>query len=144
MSSVEKILSEICAQNRDILGTIVVTERCVYNGLPSTACNVDIESVVNYTSNMFEISRALDRAVTPFNQLFLEFAGLSLYALLINDTIIIVAAHSVERAAFEDIQDTVRDYLKPLQEALFAVEGEDRPYLVAPVETLHPVPGTAA
>ena len=128
-SSVEQVLSAIGARNQDIIGCVVVTEQSIYNNLSGSAKAVDVDSIVNYTSNMFEISRALDRKVTPFNQLFLEYAGHSIYARRLDDGVLVLVNKPIERSSFKKMQVGVNLFMKPLLKALSGEGPASRPLI---------------
>ncbi len=137
-SSIERVLQRISDENDDVLGSALVTPNQYYKHLTWEVSRIDVESVHNYASNMFAISGAIDQSSTPLNQLFLEFGHVSLFAMKFDTTILILMLRPMERAAFAEIQSGLLGYLTPLQEALFAVEGQGSAILVRPVAQLRP------
>jgi hypothetical protein len=116
--SVETVLRKISDHNADVLGCIATHGGKIHHNLPDLYELIDTEAVTEYASNMFTVTDALETEHEPFNHLFLEYAGHSIYARRLDDGVLVLANRAIERAHFKKMQIGVNLFIKPLQRAL--------------------------
>ena len=133
---VEDVLKEICAALRDVRGAVVATRRGVYAHLPRGMRRVNPDTLAMHATTMFRVTTALDDYAMPFGSMFLEFEGLSVFAMDLHETTILLITDQADRREFEATEQELHAFLPALSDALIAVEGEDQPPLVAPVVAL--------
>ncbi len=129
--SVETVLSKITTHNSDVLGCIATHGDNVHHNLPDLYELVDTDAVTEYAANMFTATDALETDQTPFDQLFLEYGGHSVYAKRLDDGVLVLLNKPIEKANFKRMQVGVNLFIKPLKRAL-AASG------TAPIKTLAP------
>ena len=116
--SVETVLEKITAHNADVLGCVAASGGQVYSNLPELYEMIDTTAVSEYAAIMFEAADALETEHDPFNQLFLEYAGHSLYARRLDDGVLVLVNKPIERKSFKKMQIGVNLFMKPLNRAL--------------------------
>ena len=140
--SVEKVLSKITAHNTDVLGCVASTGGKTYSNLPVLYELVEAGAVAEYAGIMFEATDALETEHDEFNQLFLEYAGHSIYARRLDDGVLVLVNKPIERSSFKKMQVGVNLFMKPLLKALSGEGPASRP-LIAEGPDFQPAIGPA-
>lgn len=133
--SVETVLQKISDHNADVLGCIATHGDKVHHNLPDLYELIDTDAVTEYASNMFTVTDALETEHEPFNHLFLEYAGHSIYARRLDDGVLVLANRAMERANFKKMQVGVNLFIKPLKRALSGDAEAKKPEAEAIVAT---------
>ena len=127
--SVENVLDKISSHNGDVLGCVASKGAEVYSNLPEMYELVDAAAVSEYAEIMFEATDALETEHDAFNQLFLEYAGHSIFARRLDDGVLVLVNKPIERSSFKKMQVGVNLFMKPLKRAMSEAGIEQRPLI---------------